>query len=451
MSSWTFRRRTGPDGTAKPGKGARREVGDLGNDDSPAGKLHGRTASRHRSWSFVGTVAAVASTAAIAVIAFGSGGESSIAAKNESDDAAAVAAAAATTSRVASPYSGGKGVHVPRRRMGEGDDVKRNAASDSDRGIGQISSAGDDAGVGLDDKAVGDVASDSGVGLAQQQQQRIATIEHAPSKQTLALDSAVVAAAAADDSAPKRCPAGSRVPSIDSQYLHSLFTRLSSDAQFAHLGPSVVSRGGPSSDDAPWALVLDDFLSASELKAAVDYLRSSEARTKFGISGLGGGSQNYNYRRSESMNCQGPCLSEPWINPMVERMTELLGLNMRHAEDVTLTHYGKGGFYGRHHDYILETSNPPSWRNCGSRILTFLVYLNDVEEGGATSFFHLGLDVEPKPGRALIFPNVFPDKPREKDERTAHEAKIVEKGEKFIAQTWFHLYDYQANKKESCC
>ena len=45
----------------------------------------------------------------------------------------------------------------------------------------------------------------------------------------------------------------------------------------------------------------------------------------------------------------------------------------------------------------------------------------------------------------------FNDNPFEKDERTAHEALKVLKGEKYILQTWFYMYDYASNIDNNCC
>lgn len=54
-----------------------------------------------------------------------------------------------------------------------------------------------------------------------------------------------------------------------------------------------------------------------------------------------------------------------------------------------------GGFYSWHHDYFVK--------NEMSRILTYIWYLNDVEEGGYTEFVD-GFKVQPKTGTLLIFP-----------------------------------------------
>ena len=63
-----------------------------------------------------------------------------------------------------------------------------------------------------------------------------------------------------------------------------------------------------------------------------------------------------------------------------------------------------------------------------------LVYLNDVDEGGCTSFSELGVHASPKRGSALLF---FPSTaPRgEPDSRTIHAADPAV-SEKWVAQMW---------------
>ena len=65
--------------------------------------------------------------------------------------------------------------------------------------------------------------------------------------------------------------------------------------------------------------------------------------------------------------------------------------------------YEPGQFYNAHHDYIGHQRN----RHSGPRILTFFLYLSDVEAGGATRLNNLKIDVQPKRGRALLWPSVY--------------------------------------------
>ena len=66
--------------------------------------------------------------------------------------------------------------------------------------------------------------------------------------------------------------------------------------------------------------------------------------------------------------------------------------------------------------------------SCGPRILTFYLYLSDVEEGGETNFPRLGsggVAVTPKRGRAVLWPSTMSDNLERQDPRTHHEAKAV--------------------------
>jgi hypothetical protein len=51
--------------------------------------------------------------------------------------------------------------------------------------------------------------------------------------------------------------------------------------------------------------------------------------------------------------------------------------------------------------------NDDGARANNSRILAFVMYLNDVEEGGETEFLYLSKRIKPKAGRLLLFPTGF--------------------------------------------
>jgi hypothetical protein len=56
------------------------------------------------------------------------------------------------------------------------------------------------------------------------------------------------------------------------------------------------------------------------------------------------------------------------------------------------------GRYVYHHDFSIDQKNKKH------RIITYLWYLNDVEEGGETNFPDLNLNVKPEMGKLLLFP-----------------------------------------------
>lgn len=106
--------------------------------------------------------------------------------------------------------------------------------------------------------------------------------------------------------------------------------------------------------------------------------------------------------------------------------------------------------YKVHSDYIQYSDE--ELHQAGSRILTVFLYLNEVEEGGATGFTELNLTVVPKAGRALIWPSVLDANPYKIDWSTEHEALKVIRGTKYGANVWFHLKPFgDAYTKYHCC
>ncbi len=87
---------------------------------------------------------------------------------------------------------------------------------------------------------------------------------------------------------------------------------------------------------------------------------------------------------------------------------------------------------------------------CGSRILTFFLYLSDVEECGETNFPALKLAVKPKKGSAVLWPSTTNDDIMKQDPRTVHEAKAVIKGVKYGANAWIHSHNFEIPNLWGC-
>eukprot|EP00978_Attheya_sp_CCMP212_P019791 scaffold55810_cov40-Attheya_sp.AAC.3 len=123
---------------------------------------------------------------------------------------------------------------------------------------------------------------------------------------------------------------------------------------------------------------------------------------------------------------------------MRRRGTEERAMGSSIAEALQLVHYGPGEEYAPHHDF-----HYPSVRNPhqSSRFATLLLYLNDVTEGGETTFpraqtteFHDGIRITPKAGTAVLFYNMLPD--GNMDDLSQHGSLPVLQGEKWLANLW---------------
>lgn len=141
-----------------------------------------------------------------------------------------------------------------------------------------------------------------------------------------------------------------------------------------------------------------------------------------------------NYRTSES------CDMDRWspeVRPIDEAIAMLLGIDPDNGETMQGQRYAIGQQFRPHHDYFHE--NEPYWPSMvacgGQRTWTAMIFLNDVEEGGATWFPQAGIRVAPKRGLLLAWNNMNPD--GSPNTLTLHEGMPVVKGTKYIITKWF--------------
>ncbi|MGN6377069.1 MAG: prolyl hydroxylase family protein [Sphingomonas sp.] len=146
-------------------------------------------------------------------------------------------------------------------------------------------------------------------------------------------------------------------------------------------------------------------------------------------------SSNYaDFRTSES------CDMDRWsddIRPIDEGLARLLGLAPEYGETMQGQRYAPGQQFRAHHDYFHETEE--YWQRVkhegGQRTWTAMIYLNDVEEGGATWFPQAGVRFRPRRGLLLVWNNMGTD--GMPNPATLHEGMPVVTGVKYIITKWF--------------
>lgn len=140
------------------------------------------------------------------------------------------------------------------------------------------------------------------------------------------------------------------------------------------------------------------------------------------------------YRTSDS------CDMDRWssdVRPTDEAIAGLLGLDPVQGETMQGQRYTPGQQFRAHCDWFSE--DQPYWpamQQCGGqRTWTAMIYLNDVEEGGATWFPLAGLRVNPKRGLLIAWNNMNPD--GSPNDTTLHEGVAVMRGTKYVVTKWF--------------
>ena len=114
------------------------------------------------------------------------------------------------------------------------------------------------------------------------------------------------------------------------------------------------------------------------------------------------------------------------IQRLTRRIHHVTGTHFDNGEDIQIVRYEPGQFYRVHHD-----QNTAVWAPQGPRVLTFFMYLNEVDGGGETAFPQVGPGgtiVQPKKRSAVLWPSLYDERPMEADHRTTHEARTEERG-----------------------
>jgi prolyl 4-hydroxylase len=119
-----------------------------------------------------------------------------------------------------------------------------------------------------------------------------------------------------------------------------------------------------------------------------------------------------------------------------DRISAAAGAPLSHFEIAKLLHYSPGEQFALHADFI-EAKTPELARELaarGQRSATFLIYLNDGYEGGATQFPRLSWQYRGGRGDALLFSNV--DASGAPDHDTIHAGMPPTSGEKWVLSQW---------------
>lgn len=122
-----------------------------------------------------------------------------------------------------------------------------------------------------------------------------------------------------------------------------------------------------------------------------------------------------------------------------KKISEQVNIPIENAEKFQVVYYDEGNEYRGHCD-SWDHDNSEKCLRCikygGQRMVTALVYLNDVEEGGSTRFTRLDKEVSPEMGKLLVFNNVYKNTTK-KHPLSEHAGTPVLKGTKYIFNLWF--------------
>jgi len=181
----------------------------------------------------------------------------------------------------------------------------------------------------------------------------------------------------------------------------------------------------------PRVVALGEFLSPDECEALRADANSRLARSET-VETRSGGSEVNVARTSQGMFFQR---GETELCQRIEaRIAALVNWPVENGEGIQVLRYSPGAEYKPHYDYF-DPSQPGTaaiLKRGGQRVGTVVMYLNTPEQGGATIFPDVGLDVHAIEGNAVFFAYGLPDP----SSLTLHGGAPVVQGEKWVATKW---------------
>lgn len=181
----------------------------------------------------------------------------------------------------------------------------------------------------------------------------------------------------------------------------------------------------------PDILVFENLLNDDECQGLIDAAQSRLQRS-LTVSMETGGEEVHKDRTSDGMFFTRG--ENELVQRIEERIAKLLDWPIENGEGLQVVRYRPGAEYKPHYDYFdpAEPGTPAILERGGQRVATVIMYLQEPEQGGATVFTDVRLQVLPKRGHAVFFSYSQPHP----CSHSLHGGMPVLAGEKWIATKW---------------
>ena len=170
-----------------------------------------------------------------------------------------------------------------------------------------------------------------------------------------------------------------------------------------------------------------------ECKKIINYF---ESHSELHFEGFTGGNKKKDdLKKDTEISCnfdksQGPCWISKYLNTAlteyIKKYPEIDGLEFfEKCQDFKLQRYFPSEGY-----FLLHCENYGSSEQIVSRVLAWMIYLNDVKDGGYTEFPNQKKKYQPRTGDVLIWPAYFTH---------THRGVVSKSQTKYIATGWVNF------------
>jgi prolyl 4-hydroxylase len=187
---------------------------------------------------------------------------------------------------------------------------------------------------------------------------------------------------------------------------------------------------------------IPNFLTDDECDYLCNYIENNNTRST--VAGLGSEKSVYNEGRTSSTSTIPD--NDPKFQTINNKMYDELGISSEYSEPTQGQIYLEGQYFNYHNDYFEGDSYTNHCLSSGQRTWTFMLYLNDVEEGGETEFPRLNQKISPTKGTAIVWKNS--DGTGSENPASHHSGLAIVKGKKVIITKWFREKIYNSIEDE---
>ena len=151
--------------------------------------------------------------------------------------------------------------------------------------------------------------------------------------------------------------------------------------------------------------------------------------------------QNPDYRTSSTCMLDE---SNSNVSSIKKRIADFLKVDINKGQQLEGQLYEPGQFFKENCDWFEGESYINHALSSGNRTHTFMIYLNEPEEGGETNFPELDQSIKPKKGMALVWENLNEDGSGNTD--FLYECSEVKLGKQYIITSWWRENEYNPIK-----
>jgi prolyl 4-hydroxylase len=252
--------------------------------------------------------------------------------------------------------------------------------------------------------------------------------------------------------------------SLDAGYSHALLKRkigidyiASEKQQPQRLNVAVALRTAQKLNTKNFEIYrIDNFLTENECSQIIAEINASELTSSSTYNASKPTERIVNIERTSKTCYFGG--RNALISEVESRMCKTLGINNRHAEQIQGQKYEVGQEFRFHTDYFDPELLKQDRSINGQRTWTFMVYLNNVEEGGYTSFPLAFCSSAPKMGTVLVWNNLHSASSSlnvnefgKENPFSSHCGMPIIRGEKYILTKWFKETEINCSIPNEIC